>query len=127
MKTKLIIEKNDEGFWGQLETLPAVFCHGTTIEELLVHAQESADLYYRTIDEKKQDFQFELVMDLQSFFESNDYINISQLARKIDINPSLLRQYAKGIKYPGINQVKKIENGIKQIGKALSEIGLQPF
>ena len=125
-KIKLIIEKNEEGYWGQLDKVPSVFCSGQTIEELISNSEEALELYYETISQNKEKYHLELVMDIQEFFKVNEYINITSLAKRIGMNSSLLRQYSKGIKYPSMNQVAKIEEAIRQIGKELINTELQP-
>ena len=127
MKTyKLIIEKNKDGFWGSLDKLSSVFSYGSTLDELQTNMIEAIELYFEELDKPLPKFKFELVMDIQEFFEINDFINISSLAKRIGMNSSLLRQYSKGIKYPGLNQVSKIEKAIKEIGAELLKTELQP-
>jgi predicted RNase H-like HicB family nuclease len=132
MKTyKLIVEKNKDGYWSQIEKIPSIFGSGESIAELMENTKEAVELYFEVKeDEVKEDevpkFKFELVMDIQEFFKINEYINITSLAKRIGMNSSLLRQYSKGIKYPSLNQVAKIEIEIKQIAKELSKTELQP-
>jgi predicted RNase H-like HicB family nuclease len=125
-KYKLIIEKNKDGFWGQLDKQPNIFSQGQSIEELKNNMRDALELYFETINKPIPKYEFELVMDIQEFFQINNYINISTLANRMGMNASLLRQYAKGIKFPSIKQVAKIERAIKEIGKELSKIELQP-
>lgn len=125
-KYKLIIEKNKDGYWSQVVKLPTVFSSGKTITELLQNSKEALELYFEESQKKTSKIQFELVMDIQEFFKVNEYINITSLAKRIGMNSSLLRQYSKGIKYPSIEQVAKIEKAIKQIGRELENTELQP-
>ena len=125
-KYKLIVEKNPDGFWGQIEQLPSVFSSGNSIEELVSKTEEAVELYYDSVSEIPPKMEFELVMDIQEFFKINEFINITSLAKRIGMNSSLLRQYAKGLKYPSISQVSKIEEEIKRIGKELINTELQP-
>ena len=127
MKTyKLIIEKNSDGYWGQIQKLPSVFSSGKSIQELIQNTHEAVELYFETINKEIPKITFELVMDIQEFFKANEFINVSRLADRIGMNASLLRQYSKGIKYPSLKQVLKIENEIKQIGIELTKTQLQP-
>jgi len=125
-KYKLIVEKNQDGYWGQVEELPGVFSSGNSIPNLIINSKEAIELYFENSEEKVKRIQFELVMDIQEFFKINDFINITSLAKRIGMNSSLLRQYSKGIKFPSLVQVAKIEKEIKQIGKELSKTELQP-
>lgn len=125
-KYKLIIEKNKDGYWSQVDKLPSVFGSGETIAKLIENSIEALELYFEESEQKAPKIQFELVMDIQEFFKVNEYINITSLAKRIGMNSSLLRQYSKGIKFPSLEQVAKIEKAIKQIGKELSNTELQP-
>ena len=123
---KLIVEKNKDGFWGQLAEIPDVFCQGETLDELKANCNEAYELYCETFQQKTEKLGFEIVVDLTQFFELNDYINISKLANRIGINQSLLRQYAKGLKYPGIKQVEKIQRTVQKVGEELMNTKLKP-
>ena len=115
----LIIEKNQDGLWGRLKEYPGVFTYGESLTDIQNNAREALELYLEDDDEPLPDFNFILLMDLEHFFQVNDFINISKLAQRTGMNTSLLRQYARGIKYPSLNQVDRIEQAIKQIGREL--------
>ncbi len=125
-KYKLIIEKNRDGYWSQVKELPDVFSSGNSMPELIANSKEAIKLFFEDSSEKVERIQFELLMDIQEFFQINEFINITSLAKRIGMNSSLLRQYSKGIKFPSIEQVSRIEKEIKQIGKELSSTELQP-
>lgn len=125
-KYKLIIEKNKDGYWSQVEKLPNVFSSGDSIPNLIENTKEAIELHLSETGREIKRINFELVMDIQEFFKINEFINISCLAKRIGINSSLLRQYSKGIKFPSIEQVARIEKEIKQIGRELSKTELQP-
>lgn len=119
-KLTIIIEQNQDGYWGQIKEYPNVFTQGDTITELMENAREALELYLEENNKPSiHTPSFEIVIDLQDFFTINDYINITKLAERTGMNTSLLRQYAKGIKFPSIEQVKRIETTIKEIGKEL--------
>lgn len=125
-KYKLIVEKNVDGYWSQVEKFPGVFSSGKTILNLIENSKEALELYIESTGKEVKNIQFELVMDIQEFFKVNEFINITSLSKRIGMNSSLLRQYSKGIKFPSLEQVAKIEKEIKQIGKELSRTVLQP-
>ena len=125
-KVNLIIEKSHDGFWGQIEEYPDVFCHGKSIKNLEHNCNEAFELYCQANNLKPESLNYEIVVDLTRFFELNDYINISNLAKRIGMNQSLLRQYAKGIKYPGIKQLEKIQKAVHQLGRELIKTKLKP-
>lgn len=74
-----------------------------------------------------KEIQFEY--DLESFFDFYKVINAKALSERIGMSQSLLAQYIKGIKKPSSTQTKRILQGMKQIGRELSEVQflLQPF
>jgi hypothetical protein len=45
----------------------------------------------------------------------NQHVSEQNRCEHIGINKSLLRQYAKGIKYPGLKQTMRIENALDKI------------
>lgn len=86
--------------------------------------QAAIDDFYLCRDEMKQfaeeqgkefpNLEFHFVFDVGAFF--NYYpLSISAFARYIDMNASLLRQYAAGIKTPRGKSLEKIRNGIAKV------------
>lgn len=121
-KVTLIIEENSDGFWAEIKEYEGVFTYGETLAELKGNAIEALELYFEESRESKPStFKFEFVFDIREFFEVNNYINISKLAERSGINPSLLRQYARGIKHPGAQQIAKIQSTIREIGQELTK------
>lgn len=62
--------------------------------------------------------------DVTAVFEEFDFINKTGFARFIDLNPSLIRQYASGIKNPSKKQMSKILNGFFTIANQMKKIAL---
>lgn len=60
--------------------------------------------------------------DLKSFFEFYKIVNAKALAIRIGMNQSLLSQYITGRKTPSKKQANRILQGVKQIGRELSEV-----
>ncbi len=119
-KLTIIIEQNEDGFWGQIKEYPDIFTSGDNLTELRTNAIEALEIYLEELGKEKiRRPKFELVVDVQKFFELNDYINVSKLAERTGMNTSLLRQYSKGIKFPSVEQVRRIERTIKEIGAEL--------
>ena len=119
-KLTIIVEQNKDGFWGQIKEYPNVFTGGATLTELMSNANEAMELYFEGSEEPPiRNPKFEIVVDLQEFFSINDFINITKLAQRTGMNTSLLRQYAKGIKFPSLEQVARIEKTLKEIGAEL--------
>lgn len=124
---RLIIEKGEDGYWGRItEGKNLITSFGETIVELKRNMNEAIELTYENEGSGPPEYEYELVVDIQEFFRINNYINITTLAEYIGMNSSLLRQYAKGIKFPSIKQVGRIESAVKEIGKQLMRTELQP-
>jgi len=62
--------------------------------------------------------------DLASLFNYYPSINVSQFAKYIGLNPSLMRQYKTGNAYISEKQAARIEEGIHRLGKELMEVKL---
>ena len=62
--------------------------------------------------------------DLSSLFEYYKMINVSAFARFVGINDTLMRQYRKGNTYISDAQLRKIEDGIHQLGNEFSRLQL---
>ena len=126
MRTIIIIEKARDGFFScYMEEDKFDFGligHGETAEkakkDLLTAFEELKEMY---VEEGKKipDFKFEFKYDLQSFFDYFSVINVTKLAEKADINPSLLRQYKNGLAKASQKQYEKIRVSIKEIGNEL--------
>jgi len=63
-----------------------------------------------------------ILLDLQQFFEYYQEINAKSLSQRIGMNQTLLSQYINGIKKPSAKQVKKILEGVKALGRELTQL-----
>ena len=120
-KLTLIIEKSHQGLlWGRT----------TYKNNLLVEKASSVEALERKMkrllsdfhDMEKANIDFEIAYDLSVFFEQKDFLNISGIAKLANINASLLRQYAAGIKFPSAEKAAEIEEVIRRIGDELSQV-----
>ena len=131
---EIIVEVKDGVLWGIVEGkgnfIPTPY--GQNVDEL---TQNFKDLVkdYQQHEGKKDKFwskvdvdnvNIDFSYDLQAFFREFNEIKISSLAHSANINPSLLRQYATGNKYPSADQVGKISHAVKELGKKLKEISI---
>jgi len=135
MKTiRVILEKSDEGLFGRIEGrksyTPVTYGNSKNevfknLKDLIKDYQENeknGDTFWLKMD--TGNIQFEVTYDLQSFFKEYDFLNTSAIARKCNLNESLVRQYATGKKFPSNEQVKKIEDTIRSLTKSLQNISL---
>jgi DNA-binding transcriptional regulator YdaS (Cro superfamily) len=68
--------------------------------------------------------EFAYAYDLTMFFERYDFLNQSKIAAIAGLHPSLIRQYSSGHKYPSREQVQKIEQAIRSLGKSMQNVRL---
>ena len=66
-------------------------------------------------DERYTGLTFEYKYDLRSFFNYFNFLNVTEIAKRAGINPSLMRQYTSGVKTAGETTYKKLSSCISQI------------
>lgn len=121
-----VSQAEDGSFWCHTEE--DVFDSGLNGAGATV-AEAKEDLMM-CLEESKKDVQahggnvfpveFVYKYDLQSFFEYFSFLNVSDIAKRAGINPSLMRQYARGIKTAGEKTYGKLSACIDNISKELS-------
>ena len=122
-KIKLTIIKEDVGYTaaGQWKNRGLITC-GDTWEELQEMIVEMLDLSFEDLGYSYTIEEVSFEYDLQSFFDFYRVINAKALSERIGMNQSLLAQYIRGIKKPSLKQTKRILEGVRQIGKELTEV-----
>ena len=58
--------------------------------------------------------------DMKSFFEYFDFLNVSKVAERAGINPSLMRKYTSGVANAGEGQYLKLQKAIHSIANELA-------
>lgn len=132
MKTTALIEKGKDGSFtiftpdikstiiGEGETvLEAKADFENTVKEVLETYKETGE----PLPEELQDITFEYKYDLPSFLNCYNYLNMTKLADRAGINPSLMRQYKRG-QYVSEKQASKIQEAVHKIGRELLAIRL---
>jgi hypothetical protein len=119
-KIEVQIRHNGQAYFG-------FFRHGEYGDEIGAMSVEQLDEKIK-IDCKKycqlDNITIEHTYDVTAVFEEFDFINKTGFARFIDINPSLIRQYASGVKNPSKKQMTKILNGFFKIANQMNKIAL---
>jgi hypothetical protein len=114
----LTIERSaDDSLWGSV----------LYEDDLLVDNAKSVEALERQFKKLLHDFHdvdpksvsFEHAYDLTSLFTNYNFLNISAIAEKAGINPSLMRQYASGVKKTSPETATKIEKTIHDIARDL--------
>jgi hypothetical protein len=135
MKKKLVvltIEASSTGFGVYGDDFP-VTGYGKTIPEAkqdLIDAMNAVLELHKEEGSKpdprfnRGNLKFEYKYDLKSIFEHLFALDVTNFARLIGMNPSLLRQYKTGKTAASEKQKKKIEEGIHKLGRQLLEVRL---
>jgi len=96
---------------------------GSTVKEAkedLAVCLEDAKADYVENGGTPYDVEFHYQYDLQSFFEYFSFLNITEIAKRAGINPSLMRQYTRGIKNAGEKTYTRLAECMGKITKELS-------
>jgi aromatic ring-opening dioxygenase catalytic subunit (LigB family) len=120
---KFIIEKTKTGYSAYSEDKP-IFSTGQTIHDLQLNTLEATNLYLEEYGKSLTIDKIELELDFKQFFEYYKIINSKHLAKRIEMNESLLSQYINGKKKPSKKQVDRIVAGLHEIGRELMELSL---
>lgn len=126
MKLNAIIEKGqDGGFAVCVREMPWLMGYGQTVEEAKADFcevfKEQVE-YYNERNGKCPEWaeaEISFSYDIAAFFTAFPFINVSQFAQFVGINPSLMRKYKQGLATASEKQLSIIQNGIHQMIKHL--------
>ena len=126
MKANIIIEMASDGGFScyMKESLPdyALFGYGNTVQEakndLLQSYQEITDMLKEEGKDVKP-LEFIYHYDMKSFFDYFNFLNVSKVAERAGINPSLMRKYTSGIVKAREGQYLKLQKAVKNFAKEL--------
>ncbi|CAN5423339.1 hypothetical protein BH20BAC1_BH20BAC1_28550 [soil metagenome] len=136
MKKKIVtavIEASKTGFGIYSDELPGITGYGKSVQEAkadLISAIEDVLNSFKEDGTKPMkelnngSLEFVYKYDIESLFKYFGMLDATNLARKIGLNPSLLRQYKSGITLAGPKQKEKIEKGLHALGKELLNVRL---
>lgn len=125
------VEKSESGYGAFIEKVPGVAAVGSSIDEVKESLQVALQMHVEgmledgeSLPEALQEvYELAIKMDIESFFQwMGSVIPQSGLARACKMNRSLVAQYASGLKKPSPAQLKKLEEGIHQIGRDLLSV-----
>ena len=125
-KITVVVERGKDlfsCFMSGVDDLPvAIFGDGNTARKAMddfLASYEAMKIYCREQGSDLPELEFDFVMDVGAFL---DYypINITSFAKYIGMNPSLLRQYASGLKTPREKNLEKIREGILKVSKDIA-------
>ncbi len=124
------VEKHEDGtYWGTTQNFKGVVSSfGNTFEELKQNLTEAFNDHLELAKELHEpyanayeDVKFTYKLDLTSFFELIKEVKISNIAKKANMNPSLLRRYKLG-ETASEEQLHKIQTAIHKLGEELLSV-----
>lgn len=131
-RIQVYVEKAEDGtYWGTTANLEGVVsAFGASLAELKISLQQAFNNHLEVAKDLDEDWanqynngvEFEYKMDLESFFDLIPEVKIGSIAKKANINSSLLRQYKTGKANASEHQTKKIEKAVHELGKELLSI-----
>ena len=129
-RIKIIIEKNEDGFWAYAENENGITGGGETVQACKKDILDCIETMKEFTGKNRPKFlekDFELVFkfDAESLF--NYYKGIFSNAafeRITGISQAQISHYATGLKKPRANQAKKIEAALHSLGSELMAIEL---
>ena len=131
-KITAIIEKANDGGYGiyaENENIPLFSC-GQTEEEARKDFESLVDEQAEYMKERlgdypewySNDMQIDYRYDMSGFFLAFPFINVSEFAKSLNINPSLMRKYKSGLAKAGEKQKDLIQRKFDDIVTRLSAV-----
>lgn len=127
MKANIVFEMAKDGGCScyMLEDIPdfGLLGYGNTPQEAkadMLQAYEEIKDILKTEGKKIVELDFVYHYDMKSFFEYFDFLNVSKVAERAGINPSLMRKYTSGVSKAGEGQYLKLQKAIHSIANELA-------
>lgn len=124
----VIVEKASDGyFWCRTDkeingSIMLSGC-GKNVAEAkkdLLNCYHEAMADAKSNNEKLENVEFKYIYDLVSFFNYFSFLNVSEVAKRAGINPSLMRQYTSGVKRAGEKTYMRLAECVGKITKDLT-------
>lgn len=126
MKTiVVIIEKSKDGGYGiYAPSVPGLVGYGLTESEAKESLQDSLESLIEEYEEREEQLpsylgdgkiKFDFRYNFSAFFKSFPFFNVSEFARAVNINPSLMRKYKEGHAFASEKQKALIQEKFNEI------------
>jgi len=132
MKTIIVIlEKSENNYSAYIPALDGCVATGDSLDATKQRIVEAVEFHLDGMKEEgleipesfQNDYHFSYKIDIESLFDwFSGVLTKSGVSKLTGMNPSLLSQYASGIKKPSSKQTKKIEQAIHSFGEELVNI-----
>ena len=124
----IVVEISKDGFYScyctdEFEHF-ALFGYGDSAKEAKRDLISSYQEIKEMLEEEGKvvpELEFVWHYDMKSFFNYFDFLNVSKVAERAGINPSLMRRYASGISNASEQQYEKLEQAVKEFSRELVE------
>lgn len=127
MKANIVFEMAKDGGCScyMLEEVPdfGLLGYGNTPQEAkadMLKAYEEIKEILVAEGKTPAELEFVYHYDMKSFFEYFDFLNVSKVAERAGINPSLMRKYTSGVANAGEGQYLKLQKAIHSIAHELA-------
>lgn len=131
MKLNAVIERGqDGGFAVCVREMPWLLGYGKTEDEAKTDFLEVFDEQVQFYEDKHNctpdwaDAEIVYTYDLSAFFIAFPFINVSEFARYVGINPSLMRKYKQGLASASEKQLSIIQRSIDHMVSHLKSVQL---
>lgn len=124
----VVIEKTDTGFSAYAKDFSGMATVGETFSELKENINEVFEMQVEYLQEKDssikpEDFEINYAVDLEQFFEYFSVINKTAFAeRYAKVNPSLFRQYTRGLTPLSSDKLKQISDGLHKLADEINDL-----
>lgn len=127
-KITIVIEKTNTGFSAYSKDFLGITTVGETFSELKENINDAFEEQVEYLQEtdssiKQEDYEIDYAVDLEQFFEYFSVINKSAFAeRYAKVNPSLFRQYTKGLAPLSSDKLKQISAGLHKLAEEINDL-----
>jgi predicted RNase H-like HicB family nuclease len=132
-KVTVIIEASSTGFGAYSNALPGITGYGVTVQQAKKDLHDAVNAVLEVHARRKTSpepwlnnghLEFIYKYDMVSLFEHFGMLDVTNLAKRIGINPSLLRQYKSGLTFASDKQKQRILKGLHDLGEELLRVRL---
>lgn len=133
-KIKITVRKENGTYWANTENIEGiVVAEGKTFEQMKKNMEEAFAFHLEECEEDgdldfvkkyKKGVEFVYEIELDGISKQLRELNLSELARRLEISPVMMRKYASGKTKASEKRLYEIQNGIREIGKELSKVTL---
>lgn len=127
---KAIIEKGEDGLFSvYAKEIPGAYGSGLTEQEakddFVEQLEEQSEFHFEKTGfypEWSNGYTIEYSYNLTGFFIAFPFINASEFAKAVGLNPSLMRQYKNGLAFASEKQRQSIQQAYEKILRKMQSV-----